>query len=122
MAKKVLIIDDEEDTRLLVKTLLEDEGCQVAEAKSGKEGIDKLKKKRFDLVLVDMFMPGISGREMCERVRKDSKIKNVKCAFLTVAQFSEEGKRELKKLGCLDYIEKPIDNEDFIKRVKKMLK
>ncbi|MEK6983589.1 MAG: response regulator [Nanoarchaeota archaeon] len=122
MTKKVLIVDDEADIRALVKTLLEDEGYEVTIAKNGQEGLQKLKKGKFDLTLIDMFMPGMSGREMCERIRNNSKIKDVKCAFLTIAQFSSEGQKQIKKLGSLDYIRKPIDNDDFKERIKKMLR
>ena len=122
MGKKILVVDDEEDITALVKTLLEDEGYKVNAAKNGEEGLTKLKKDKFDLVLIDMFMPGISGREMCERMRKDPKIKDTKCAFLTVAQFGPEGEKEIQKLGCLDYIKKPVENNDFKKRIKNILK
>ena len=120
--KKVLIVDDELDTRALIKKLLEDEGLQVYTAKDGKDGISNIKKTKFDLVLIDMFMPGMSGREMCERIKNDAKIKHTRFAFLTVAQFGEKGKEELKRLGSLDYIQKPIDNEKFIKRIRQIVK
>ena len=120
--KKVLIVDDEMDTRALIKKLLEDEGLQVYTAKDGKEGIRNIKKTKFDLVLIDMFMPGMSGREMCERIKNNAKTKHTRFAFLTVAKFGEQGKEELRRLGSLDYIQKPIDNEDFIKRIRKMIK
>ena len=120
--KKVLIVDDEMDTRNLIKKLLEDDSFQVYTAKDGKEGISSIKKTKFDLVLIDMFMPGMSGREMCERIKNDAKTKRTRFAFLTVAQFGEQGKEELKRLGSLDYIQKPIDNENFIKRIRKIVK
>lgn len=121
MAKRILIVDDEKDIRALIKALLEDAGYQVAEAKDGKECIAKLGEEKFNLVLIDFFMPEMSGRELAERLRKNPKTKNTKFAFLTIAIFSKKGEEELKRLGSLDYIKKPIDNEDFKKRVKKML-
>ena len=119
--KKILIVDDQADVRTLIKTILEDEGYEASAARNGIEGINKLKEEKFDLVLIDMFMPKMSGREMCEIMSKNPKIKTA-CAFLTVAQFSDLGKEELKRLGCMDYIQKPIDNEDFVNRIKKLLK
>jgi CheY-like chemotaxis protein len=119
--KKVLIVDDQADIRALIKAILKDQGYEVSAAKDGIEGLKKLKESKFDLVLVDMFMPKMSGREMCEIMSSNPKI-NTAYAFLTVAKFSEKGTKELKRLGCMDYIQKPIDNEDFIRRVKKMLK
>lgn len=123
MAKKILVVDDEKDARTLIRTLLEEESYLVTEAKDGKEGLAKLKKKTFDLVLIDFFMPEMSGRELAERIKRNSKTKNTKFAFLTVAQFSEKGKKELEKMGSLDYIKKPIENiENFKKRIKKIVK
>ena len=121
MAKSILLVEDENDVRETIKMLLESEGYEVGEARDGFEGLEQLKKKKYDLALVDMFMPKMSGREMCERIRKDPKIKNTKFAFLTAALFSSEGEKELKKLKSLDYIQKPFDIDDLKKRIKKMI-
>lgn len=119
--KKVMVVDDEENLVELVKAVLEQEGFEVIPAYSGRECLDKLKKVKPDLILLDMFMPGISGRETCEKIRKDPKTKNLKIIFCTVARFSETGKGTLKKMRVLDYITKPFDNKDLVKRVKKAL-
>ena len=120
MSKKILVVDDEEDIREMVKVLLEDEGYKVSTAADGKSCLAKLKKEKYDLALIDMFMPNMSGRTTLEEIRKDPKIKKTKVAFLTIAQFSEHGMAELKQLGILDYIKKPIENEDFKKRIRKL--
>ena len=88
---------------------------------NGKECLDKLKKVKPDLILLDMMIPSMSGREVCKRIRENPKTKNLKIAFLTVARFSETGKDILKKMNVLDYITKPFDNEDLIRRVKKII-
>jgi len=119
--KQILVVDDEEDIRTLIKDLLQDEGYKVETVNDGKEALAALKKKKFDLALLDFFMPGMSGRRVAERIREDPKTKTQKIAFLTVAEFGEQGEKELKKLGSLDYIHKPINNEEFIKRIKKIV-
>lgn len=118
---KVMVVDDEENICKLIKELLEGVGYKVITALSGKEALTNLIKEKVDLVLVDFFMPEMSGMELCEEIRKDAKLKNLKLAFLTVAQFGKEGYKEMEKLNILDYIQKPFDNQDLIKRVKKML-
>jgi CheY-like chemotaxis protein len=115
---KILIVDDEDDIRLFLRKFLEGAGYDVEEASSGAEGFSKIKGEKFDLVCLDFFM---SGRELLEKIRKEPDVKDTKVVFLTVANFSTSGIDELKKLGCLDYIQKPIENEDFIARVKKAL-
>jgi len=121
MKKKVMIVDDEESLVELVKAILEEEGYEVITAMDGKECLEKLKKVKPDLILLDMMMPGMSGREVCEKIRKNPDTKNLKVAFLTVARFSEVGKDILKKLNVLDYITKPFDNRDLVRRVKKLI-
>jgi len=121
MKKKIMIVDDEEGIVELVTAILEEEGYEVITAMDGKECLEKLKKVKPDLILLDMMMPGMSGREVCEKIRKNPKTKNLKIVFLTVARFSETGKGVLKKLNVLDYITKPFDNKDLVRRIKNIV-
>ena len=118
--KKIMIVDDEENLIELVTAVLEQEGFKVIGVKSGPECLEKLKEVKPDLILMDMMMPGMSGRETTEKIRQNPATKDLKIAFLTVARFSETGRDTLKTLNVLDYITKPFDNEDLVKRVKKM--
>ena len=121
MDKKILVVDDEEDVRNAVKAVLEAACFKAITASNAIDAIKILRKEKADLVLIDMFMRGVSGRELCKEIRNDKELKNLKCAFLTVAEFSEAGREELKKMKVLDYIKKPFDNDDLVRRVKKML-
>ncbi|MCX6818668.1 MAG: response regulator [Candidatus Aenigmarchaeota archaeon] len=119
--KKIMVVDDEENLLELVSVILREEGFDVITATNGKECLDKLKTTKPDLVLLDMMMPGMSGRETCEKIRNDPKTKDIKVVFLTVARFSETGKEILRKMNVLDYITKPFDNQDLIRRIRKLL-
>lgn len=121
MKKKVMVVDDEEHLVELVRAILTTEGFDVMTALSGQECLDKLKKTKPDLVLLDMMMPGISGRETCEKIRANPRTRNLNVAFLTVARFSEVGKDVLSKMNVLDYITKPFDNADLVRRIKKIV-
>ncbi len=121
MAKKIMVVDDEESLLELVNAIMEQEGYEVVTAISGKECLEKLKTVKPDLILLDMMMPGMSGREVCEKIRQDPETKDLKIAFLTVAKFSETGKETLTKMNVLDYITKPFENDDLVSRVKKLL-
>ncbi len=121
MPKKILIVDDEESIRSLLTAIFTGEGYEVESASDGLEGIEKVKSSNPDLILLDMMMPGMSGREMSEKLRADPKTKGAKIVFLTVAKFSETGKDTLEKLGILDYVTKPFENDDLVKRVKKII-
>ena len=116
-----MIVDDESPINKVIKDILEPEGYNVVSAINGEEALEKLKKVEPDLILIDFFMPGMSGRELCEKIRADSKLKNLKLAFLTVATFSKSGMKALERVGVLDYIRKPFDYKDLINRVKQMI-
>lgn len=118
-----MIVDDTKDTVGVVKKLLETEGYKTMTASDGKEALKLLKKtkEKPDLVLLDMFMPEMSGREVCERIRKDEGLKDLKVAFFTVAAFRGQGKQMLKDLKVSDYIVKPFDIDDLLRRIRMML-
>ena len=116
-----MVVDDEPPINKVVEDILEPEGYKVVSATSGQEALDKLKKVKPNLILIDFFMPGMSGRELCEKIRADKKLKNLKVAFLTAATFSASGIKELDKMDVLDYIKKPFEYKDLVKRVKKVV-
>ncbi len=122
MAKKVLIVDDEPDIRISVRQAVENEGFEAKTANNAKQALRLLHGEKFDLVLMDIFMPEMSGRDAVKEIRADSKIKNQKVAFLTVAELSSNGKAIIKKMNPVDYFQKPIELKDFIRRLKKILK
>lgn len=119
--KKIMIVDDERSLIELVKGILEEEGYEIITAMDGEGCLKKLSTVKPDLILLDMMMPGMSGREVCEKIRKDPKTRDLKVAFVTVAKFSETGRDVLKKLNVLDYITKPFENDDLVRRVKKLI-
>ncbi len=122
MSKKIMVVDDEAPIREAMKAMFEAEGLKVLTAASGPECLEKLKNEQVDLVLLDFFMPGMNGREVLEKIREDPTLKFLKVAIRTVAQFGEVGKKKLRKLNIADYIAKPFDNSDLIRRVKRLIK
>jgi CheY-like chemotaxis protein len=121
MVKRILIVDDEQDILDSVKSLVETMGYEAEIVNNGIKALEILKKEKFDLVLLDILMPEMSGREVLEKLREDSKLKNQKVAFMTVVQLGREGVNEVKKLKPVEYFEKPIDVNDFKPRLKKIL-
>ena len=122
-----MIVDDTRDTVEMVEKLLKSEGYTTIIAFNGKEALDTLRSLkadgRPDLILLDMFMPEMSGREVCETIRadKDPGLKDIKIAFFTVANFKEHGKQILNDLKVNDYITKPFDVDDLLNRVRTIL-
>lgn len=122
MAKKIMVVDDEPDIRKMIGTILEMEGFDVITAPNGNVCLKKLKKEKVDLVLLDYLMPGMSGKELLEKIREDKDLKSLKVAFLTIAELTEKGKEEFHKMKVLDHIQKPVDFRDMVKRVEKILR
>jgi len=121
MPKTIMIVDDELHMIELEKAILEAAGFKTITALNGEEALKTLEKKKPDLVILDMMMPGMSGREVCEKIRKNPKTRNLRVVFVTVAMFSEIGKEQLKNMHVLDYINKPFDNDELVERIKKAL-
>ena len=117
---KIMVIDDTEDTVELAKTILEISGFEVSAYTSPETALAELKKGNLpDLVILDVRMPGISGPEVCEQIRKDEKLKDLKIIFFTAS--GETNIELLKKHGVLGYIFKPFDNDEFVKNIKNYL-
>jgi len=115
--KKIMVVDDEPDIRASVKTILEKKGYKVVTAISGDDCLKQLKKEKPDLILMDIMMPGTPTREVVK------KIKDIKISFLSVVRTSEAEKEELmKQSNIVDFIQKPFDIDELIKRVNKILK
>ena len=118
---KIMVVDDEADVRESIRTLLEGAGLQVVVAENGYECLEKIKDEKPDLVLLDIMMPGIDGKEVCKRIRSNPLTKDTKIVMLTVVKPSELGTEAFKALDITDYIMKPFDNEELIQNVKNLL-
>ena len=121
MTHKILYVEDDEDTRFLVKGLLESKGYEVNTAPNGAKGLQKLGDNKFDLVLLDIMLPDTSGWDIFQKIRGNPDNKDVKVIFLSVIPVSDERLETLKKSGVSDYIMKPFDNRDLIERIGKAL-
>ncbi|MFA6597460.1 MAG: response regulator transcription factor [Ignavibacteriaceae bacterium] len=116
---KVLIVEDEPDMRMGLKDNLEFEEYEVDTAENGKEGYEKIIKNNYDLVLLDVMMPEMSGFEVCKQVRKEGI--NVPIILLT-AKGQEIDKVRGLELGADDYITKPFSLRELLARIKAVLR
>jgi DNA-binding response OmpR family regulator len=117
---KILHVDNDPETLSAVKMLLESEGFNVDTAKNGKEALNKVIKKDYDLMLLDVMMPSLSGWDVFQRL-KIMKERPV-VMFLTVLEVSKERLKRLKREGIADYVTKPFDNDDLVRRIRKALR
>jgi len=118
MAKKIMVVDDSRFIVKAVKTLLESEKFNVVPAYSGEECLSTLKIEKPDLILLDILLP-MNGVDVLRSIKSiSSQAKVVMFSAMGQGQIIEECKR----IGAVDYITKPFDNEDLVSRVRELLK
>lgn len=115
---KILVIEDEERMARFVRLNLEQDGFQVNEALTGREGLDKLRTFMPDLILLDIMLPDLDGFELLKMIRE---IDTVPVIMLT-AKGEEEDKVRGLELGADDYITKPFSPRELVSRVKAVLR
>lgn len=115
---RILIVDDENDIAELISDILEDEGYQTSIANDGNSAIEKVKKNDYDLILLDVMMPDISGTEVCATIRN---LTDAPIIFVT-AKTNLTSKLVGFEVGADDYITKPFINEELVARVKAHLR
>lgn len=116
---RILHVENEPDAQKLVRVILGGEGHEVTSVDNGKECMKIYGKGKFDLVLLDIMMPDLSGWDVLQRIRNIDP--TAKVAFLSVLEVSEERKQKLKLEGLADYIMKPFTKKELKERVKKLL-
>lgn len=112
--KKILIIEDEKKIRRFLQLELEHEGYFVTAAEDGEEGVEKFRKDYYDLILLDLMMPKLSGEEVCRIIRKESEIPII----VLTAKDQILNKVELLDMGADDYLTKPFEIEELFARMR----
>jgi len=118
MPSTVLVADDEKNIVQLIKLYLTNEGFLVETAGDGQEALEKARRFRPDLVVLDIMMPRVDGLEVCRRLRKES---NVPVIMLT-ARTDDVDKIVGLELGADDYVTKPFNPRELVARVKAVLR
>ena len=119
--RKVLVIEDEQDIRELLKVTLEGEGLQVLLAGDGELGLALARRERPALVILDLMLPGIGGLEVCRRIRSEESMARVPILILS-ARSGEPDKVVGLELGADDYVTKPFSPREVVARVRALLR
>lgn len=119
--KHILAIDDEVHILELIKYNLEKSGFIVDVAENGESALTMMDKKDYSLVLLDLMLPGISGRDLCRQVRKTPKLRKLPIIMLT-AKGGESDKIEGLDIGADDYITKPFSINELNARINSLLR
>ncbi len=119
MSKKVLIVEDNDDTRDFMRYLVEGYGYQVFEASDGIEALDKFKKHLPDMILMDMSLPNVGGLTVTKAIRELDA--TGKIPILAVTAFGKEYYEQAIEAGCNDLLPKPLDFDNLQPIIEKYL-
>ena len=120
-SKKILIVEDDANISKLVDYNLTKAGFKTAVVSSGEDAITTLYRDKFDLVVLDIMLPGVDGLEICKKIKNDKKFSNIKVLMLT-AKGEEVDKIIGFELGADDYVVKPFSPRELVLRVKAVLR
>lgn len=116
----ILVVDDFDDTRLLLRTWLERKGFQVIEAENGNEAVAQAESKRPDLIIMDLEMPELDGLAATRKIRNMQELKSV--PVLAVSAYGADQFREdALAAGCNEYVSTPFEPEDLEKLIRSLV-
>jgi CheY-like chemotaxis protein len=117
---KILIVEDDADNRAILRQQLFHLGHEVVETTTGFEALEWAGKEKPDLVILDIMMPKIDGREVARRLRQDSKMKDVPILAATVL-FQKEDAETCIEAGCTDILVKPFNLKELREKLQQLL-
>jgi two-component system, cell cycle response regulator DivK len=120
MTKRILVVEDHEDNRRILRDLLTSAGYELIEAETGPEGVDMAKVHRPDLILMDLQLPGIDGYEAACRIKAEPALSSVPIIAVTSYAWSGDEERAYAA-GCTAYISKPYSPRKLLARIREQL-
>lgn len=116
--RKILVVEDDQDINNLIFKILNKEGYEVVQAFSGSEGRMCLEASDFDLILLDLMLPGMSGEDIIQKIRLSKHMPII----VISAKTSQEDKINVLKIGADDFVSKPFDVNEVLARVEAQLR
>jgi CheY-like chemotaxis protein len=119
-SKKILIIDDERLLHTMMSSVLGAHGFEVVSAMTGEEGLALASSEKPDLIVLDVIMPKMKGRDVCAKLKGNPVTRHIPVIFLT-AKDSEDDIRAEMEAGAAGHVIKPVNITSFVKLVKQTL-
>jgi DNA-binding response OmpR family regulator len=116
MARRIVIVDDDRDTREMLQLLLEAEGYTTQVAQNGLRLISSLYVDRADLILLDVMMSWIDGFELCQAIKRNPEFAGIPVMFIS-GKITETDRQKGLACGAIDYFRKPLDTERLLRRI-----
>ena len=121
MKKKVLVVDDFENTRKVIEFTLNHLGAEILTAGNGKEALDIIQEQKIDLLITDLNMPVMDGIELTQILREDSNYMFIPIIMLTTERNADKRKKA-DEVKVTAWVQKPFDHDKFMKIVERCLK
>ena len=118
--KQVLLIDDDKTLLRMMSAHFVSKGITLLIAETGEKGLALAKSKDVDLIILDVILPKMKGREVCQQLKEDSRTKDIPIIFLTVKDSPDDIRAELEA-GAVSHLTKPVDFQNLYKEIKKIL-
>lgn len=120
--KKILIVDDEEELREILKKKLEQNQYEVAAASTGEEAIRICRAQKVDLVLLDIAMPQMDGYQTCEKLKQDKTTRDIPVLFLTAKELDPQSlTQRYSQLDACGYLPKPSTFSELLKKIEEVI-
>ena len=120
MSKRILVIEDQEDNRQIVRDLLSANGYELIDATTGEEGVAFAKRDRPDLILMDIQLPGIDGYEATRRIKADAELSKIPIIVVTSYALSGDDQKAFAA-GCDGYVTKPFSPRLLLAKIREYL-
>jgi two-component system, cell cycle response regulator DivK len=118
--KRILLVEDQEDGRRIVRDLLASSDYALVEAKTGEEGLALAEQERPDLILMDIQLPGMDGYEVTRRIKANSALSHIPIIAVTSYALSGD-ERKAYAAGCDDYVAKPFSPRALMAKIREYL-
>ena len=115
----ILVVDDDDGIRSLVKKYLNENNFLVTTANSAEDASEKIKIIKFDLIILDIMMPGMDGFAVAKAIKEDASLAHIPIIFLSAK--TDEYSKALGQMNAADYIEKPFEITDLKKRIDEIV-
>ena len=120
MSKRILVVEDQEDNRQIIRDLLSATDYEITEAISGEEALVAVAKRRPDLILMDIQLPIMDGYEATRRIRAEPGLQSVPIIAVTSYALSGE-EQKARAAGCTDYVPKPYSPRQLLAKIREYL-
>ena len=120
MTQKILVVEDQEDNRIILRDLLTSAGFDVIEALNGQDGVDLAETERPDLILMDIQLPVLDGYEATRRIKANPSLSSIPIIAVTSYALSGDEAKAMAA-GCDGYVTKPFRSRDLLEKVREFL-